>query len=93
MRRSVVRFGLSRQQEEYKKGEVVKVTIEVAGIDAQRLVAALEQAWYDAELGSRSSRAGKALVVVRHVRDPAVLRAVATEHTRNLMWFRMEEDD
>lgn len=71
----------------------MKVTIKVARVDALGLVAALERAWYDAELCAQpSSRAREALVVVRHVRDPAVLRAVAKERTCNLLGFRLEDD-
>lgn len=75
-----------------RNDELVKVTIEVTRREAQRLVAALEQAWYDAELHAGLSERGDALVVVRHVRDLAVLRAVATEHAGKVLRFRSEED-
>ena len=75
-----------------RKAGMVKVTIEVARVEARRLVAALEQAWYDVELGAGLSKGGEALVVVRHVSDPAVLRAVATEHAGNLVRFHVEDD-
>lgn len=55
------------------------------------LTAALEQAWYDAELHARSSKVDGAIVVLRHMRDLALLRATATEHAGSLVRFDVED--